>query len=153
MIDKPIMDALGIDGDTQLQVTVSGNSLIITPVNVGIGRERVETQEPPSFVPGHGECLPGTGQGGTGFLFPAPPAPVASRARMGPDTRSRLSPSPPSFVVLGRLPWDGWRGTIHHLSLALAEAHPVAYLEFPAPRSRGRFRFRRKTVAPGLARK
>ena len=41
MIDKPIMDALGIDGDTQLQVTVSGNSLIITPVNVGIGREGV----------------------------------------------------------------------------------------------------------------
>ncbi len=41
VIDKPIMEALGIDGETQLQVTVSGNSLIITPVNVGIGRDRV----------------------------------------------------------------------------------------------------------------
>ena len=41
VIDKPIMDALGIDGDTPLQITVSGNSLIITPVNVGIGQKRV----------------------------------------------------------------------------------------------------------------
>lgn len=41
VIDKPLMEALGIDLDTELQVTVSGNSLIITPVNVGIGRERV----------------------------------------------------------------------------------------------------------------
>jgi antitoxin component of MazEF toxin-antitoxin module len=41
VIDKPIMEALGIDGDTELQVTVSGNSLIITPVNVGVGKERV----------------------------------------------------------------------------------------------------------------
>ena len=35
------MEALGIDADTELQVTVSGNSLIVTPVNVGIGREQV----------------------------------------------------------------------------------------------------------------
>lgn len=46
VIDKPIMEALGIDTDTELQVTVSGNSLIITPVDVGIGRTRViETLE------------------------------------------------------------------------------------------------------------
>jgi antitoxin component of MazEF toxin-antitoxin module len=41
VIDKPIMEALGIDADTELQVTVSGNSLIVTPVNVGVGREQV----------------------------------------------------------------------------------------------------------------
>ena len=29
VIEKPLLDALGIDGDTPLQVTVSGNSLII----------------------------------------------------------------------------------------------------------------------------
>ena len=41
VIEKPLLDALGIDGDTPLQVTVSGNSLIITPINVGIGPEAV----------------------------------------------------------------------------------------------------------------
>ncbi len=56
VIDKPIMEALGIDIDTQLQVTVSGNSLIITPVNVGVGRERVlEAIE--KLRPRYGEML------------------------------------------------------------------------------------------------
>ena len=41
VIDKPIMEALGIDADSPLQLTISGNSLIISPVNVGVGRERV----------------------------------------------------------------------------------------------------------------
>ena len=41
VIDKPLMEALGIESDTPLQVTVSGNSLVVTPVHVGIGRERV----------------------------------------------------------------------------------------------------------------
>ena len=41
VIDKAIMEALGIESDSPLQVTVSGNSLIVTPVHVGIGRERV----------------------------------------------------------------------------------------------------------------
>ena len=41
VIDKPLMEAVGIQADTPLQVTVSGNSLIITPVHVGVGRERV----------------------------------------------------------------------------------------------------------------
>lgn len=41
VIEKPLMDALGIDAETPLQVTVSGNSLVVTPVHVGIGRERV----------------------------------------------------------------------------------------------------------------
>jgi antitoxin component of MazEF toxin-antitoxin module len=41
VIDKGIMEALGIDLDSPLQITVSGNSLIVTPVHVGIGREAV----------------------------------------------------------------------------------------------------------------
>lgn len=41
VIDKPIMEALGIDSETPLQVTVSGNSLVITPADVGLGREKV----------------------------------------------------------------------------------------------------------------
>ncbi len=41
VIDKPLMDALGIDADTPLQVTVSGNSLVVTPVHVGLGAKRV----------------------------------------------------------------------------------------------------------------
>ena len=41
VIEKALMDALGIDKDSKLQVSVSGQSLIITPVNVGVGREAV----------------------------------------------------------------------------------------------------------------
>ena len=56
VIDKPIMEALGIDADTELQVTVSGNSLIVTPVNVGVGREQVlEAVE--RLRPRYGEML------------------------------------------------------------------------------------------------
>ncbi len=41
VIEKSIIDALGIEPDTQLEITVSGQSLIITPVNVGVGRQAV----------------------------------------------------------------------------------------------------------------
>ncbi len=41
VIEKPLMEALGIKPDTPLQVTVSGNSLIVTPASVGVGREAV----------------------------------------------------------------------------------------------------------------
>lgn len=41
VIEKPLMEALGIQPDTPLQVTVSGNSLIVTPASVGVGREAV----------------------------------------------------------------------------------------------------------------
>ena len=41
VIDKAILEALGIQADTQLQITISGQSLIVTPVNVGIGREEI----------------------------------------------------------------------------------------------------------------
>lgn len=41
VVDKALMEALGIDAETPLQVTVSGNSLVVTPVHVGVGREQV----------------------------------------------------------------------------------------------------------------
>ena len=41
LIDKTLMEAMGIELDTPLQITVSGNSLIVTPVHVGVGRQRV----------------------------------------------------------------------------------------------------------------
>lgn len=42
VIDKALLEALRIEDDTQLHLTVSGNSLIMTPVHVGVGRKRVE---------------------------------------------------------------------------------------------------------------
>lgn len=41
VLDKAILEALGIDIDTPLQITVSGTSLVVTPVHVGLGRERI----------------------------------------------------------------------------------------------------------------
>ena len=42
VIEKPIMEALGIQADTPLQVTLNGNTLMITPTHVGVGQERVK---------------------------------------------------------------------------------------------------------------
>jgi antitoxin component of MazEF toxin-antitoxin module len=41
IIDKGLQDALGITAETPLQITVSGSSLIVTPVNVGVSNEDV----------------------------------------------------------------------------------------------------------------
>lgn len=41
VIEKSLLDALGIDSNTQLAISVSGQSLIVTPVNVGFGGEAV----------------------------------------------------------------------------------------------------------------
>jgi antitoxin component of MazEF toxin-antitoxin module len=41
VIDKALMEALGITESTPLQISVSGHSLIVTPVDVGIGRQAV----------------------------------------------------------------------------------------------------------------
>ncbi len=41
VIDKPLLEALGIDPDTPLQEMVSGNSLIVTPAAVGVGRRAI----------------------------------------------------------------------------------------------------------------
>jgi antitoxin component of MazEF toxin-antitoxin module len=42
VIEKPMMEALGITEETPLQVTVSGNALVVTPANVGVGPERMK---------------------------------------------------------------------------------------------------------------
>jgi antitoxin component of MazEF toxin-antitoxin module len=42
VIEKPMMEALGINEQTPLQVTVSGNALVVTPANVGVGSERMK---------------------------------------------------------------------------------------------------------------
>lgn len=41
VIDKTLMQQLGINPDTELQITVRQGSLVVTPVHVGLGRERV----------------------------------------------------------------------------------------------------------------
>jgi len=43
VIEKPMMEALGITEETPLQVTVNGNALVVTPANVGVGPERMKT--------------------------------------------------------------------------------------------------------------
>lgn len=42
IIEKPVMEALGITEATPLQVTVNGNALVVTPANVGVGPERMK---------------------------------------------------------------------------------------------------------------
>jgi len=56
VIDKALMEVLGIDADSPLEVTVSGNSLIVTPVHVGVGRERI-AQEIEDLRPRYGDML------------------------------------------------------------------------------------------------
>lgn len=41
VIEKPIMEAMGITEDSPLQITVSGQSLIISKADTGLGPERV----------------------------------------------------------------------------------------------------------------
>ena len=40
-VDKAMMEAMGIESDTPLQVTISGNTMIVTPAHVGMGAEAV----------------------------------------------------------------------------------------------------------------
>ena len=42
VLDKPILEMLGAREDTPLQLSVSGGSLIVTPVDTGLGREEVD---------------------------------------------------------------------------------------------------------------
>lgn len=41
VIEKALREQLGIDETTELEVTVDRGNLIITPVNVGLGADRV----------------------------------------------------------------------------------------------------------------
>lgn len=56
VIDKTLMETLGIDADSPLQLTVSGNSLIVTPVHVGIGRQAIN-EAIDELRPEYGEML------------------------------------------------------------------------------------------------
>lgn len=42
VLDKPILEMLGAGEDTPLQLSVSGGSLIVTPVDTGLGRDEVD---------------------------------------------------------------------------------------------------------------
>ena len=42
VLDKPILEMLGAGEDTPLQLSVSGGSLIVTPVNTGVGRNGID---------------------------------------------------------------------------------------------------------------
>ena len=41
LIEKPMMEALGIREDTSLQINITGQSLVVTPADVGLGKDRV----------------------------------------------------------------------------------------------------------------
>jgi antitoxin component of MazEF toxin-antitoxin module len=56
VIDKALMDAMGITPETPLQVTVSGNSLVVTPAHIGVGREAVANSIQ-KLRPRYGEML------------------------------------------------------------------------------------------------
>lgn len=42
LIDKALMESLGIDADTPLSLHVSGGRLTIEPAGIGIGQDRVQ---------------------------------------------------------------------------------------------------------------
>lgn len=42
VIDKALMEALGINEDTPLQLTLNGTTLVVSPVEVGIGHDEVQ---------------------------------------------------------------------------------------------------------------
>ncbi|MEM6458456.1 MAG: AbrB/MazE/SpoVT family DNA-binding domain-containing protein [Planctomycetota bacterium] len=42
VIEKALREQLGIDENTPLEVTVDRGNLIVSPVNLGLGKQRVE---------------------------------------------------------------------------------------------------------------
>ena len=40
-VDKATMEAMGIDVDTPLQITISGNTMVVMPAQVGIEPKRL----------------------------------------------------------------------------------------------------------------
>lgn len=41
-VDKTLMDAMGISLDTPLEVTLTGNTMVVTPVNVGLPKDKID---------------------------------------------------------------------------------------------------------------
>ena len=44
VFDKTLMEAMNMTPDTPLQLTVHGNSITITPVNVGVTQDELDAQ-------------------------------------------------------------------------------------------------------------
>lgn len=42
LIERGVMEQLGITADTPLQLSVTGDQLVVTPVHVGVGTEQVK---------------------------------------------------------------------------------------------------------------
>lgn len=58
VIDKTLMEQLGIEPDTPLQLTVTGGSLVVRPVNSGAGRVTVQDSlDEIRNQPGYSEML------------------------------------------------------------------------------------------------
>lgn len=56
VLDEPILEMLGVGHDTLLQLTISGGSLVVTPVNVGVGRAEIDAVFD-ELEPRYGETL------------------------------------------------------------------------------------------------
>lgn len=41
-VDKATMEAMGIDLDTPLQLTITGNTLVVTPVHAGVTQTELD---------------------------------------------------------------------------------------------------------------
>ncbi len=41
-VDKGMMDAMGIDLDTPLEVTLTANTMVVTPVHVGLPKKAMD---------------------------------------------------------------------------------------------------------------
>ena len=41
-VDKTMMDAMGITLDSPLEVTITANTMVVTPVHVGLAKEDVD---------------------------------------------------------------------------------------------------------------
>ena len=41
-IDKSMMEVMGIDLDTPLEVTITANTLVVTPVHVGLPKKKID---------------------------------------------------------------------------------------------------------------
>lgn len=41
-VDKSMMEAMGISLDTPLEVTLTGNTLVVTPVHVGLPKDNLD---------------------------------------------------------------------------------------------------------------
>lgn len=42
VIEKPVMEVLGIDENTELEVRVDGSNLVVSPLRKGLGREQLD---------------------------------------------------------------------------------------------------------------